>query len=93
VASVHKLRTPAEPDLRAVVAELADRLAAVEARLPARPIVLPANWITPKQAAAESGYSEPSIYRLCRRGKIVAMKIGGKIAVDRGRLAKRKPIK
>lgn len=91
-ANVVKLRPRAKT--------LAERLAALElevAELRAReaaraPRKLPDNFITPQQAAYETGLSEPSIYRLIRKGMIGdAVKIGGRFRINRDTLPKRKP--
>ncbi len=76
-------------DLRIVVADLAERLAAIEARLPPPRFTTPSGWIIAKQAAAVSGLSLPTIYRKVRTGEIFGVKVG-KLVIDPATLPARK---
>lgn len=103
-ASVVKLkpRKPAEPPLaerfnrlevehKVLMTAVLKLFEHEDARTPKVP---PDNWVTPKDAGFETGYTPPSLYRMIREGKIevdAVMKIGGRIAIDRNKLPKRKP--
>ena len=73
-------RLKVEAELVERVAELKAEQAEIKARLPARPIVLPPNWVSIKDAAVAAHYSAKSLYRFHREGVIDSQKLGdGKI--------------
>ncbi len=80
MTKIFTLRTP-EPDLRVVVADLAERVAAVERRLPKPRFELPRGWLVAKEAAHASGLRLPTIYRKARKGEIFGVKVG-KLVID-----------
>ena len=46
------------------------------------PVRAPDGWLNVKRAAAMSGYSLPSIYRMRRQGLLAATKLHGRISID-----------
>ncbi len=65
--------------LTAANAALAAELAEMRLLVPPRP---PKGWICVKRAADMAGYSEPAIYKSARTGKILSVKLAGRIWID-----------
>ncbi len=65
--------------LTASNAALAAELAAVRALLPPRP---PKGWIFVKRAADMAGYSDQAVYAWARAGKVLSVKLAGRIYID-----------
>jgi hypothetical protein len=72
------------------VADQSDRIAALEARVPAPPLEIPAHWVVPKVAAYSSGYSRQSIYRFFRNREARGIARGGSIFIDPDSLPKKR---
>jgi len=65
--------------LTAANAVLAAELAEARALLPPRP---PKGWMAVKQAAYAVGCSSPTIYKWARAGKILSVKLAGRIYIN-----------
>ena len=78
-AEAHDPSPRPEPDL---IADILERLTALESRVPKPRFSLPPNWVSPKDASALTGFSLPAIYKWTRTGKIVSAKVGGRVAID-----------
>jgi Helix-turn-helix domain len=61
------------------ISELESEVAFLRPFAPSRP---PDGWLNVKRAAAMSGYSLPSIYRMRRQGLLAATKLKGRIFID-----------
>jgi hypothetical protein len=66
----------------------AAHLAALDGRMPSPRFEIPKGWIVVKEAAARSGYSAPTVYRLVRKGRIVGAPLGGRVYIDPSSLPK-----
>jgi helix-turn-helix protein len=71
-----------EPDLVEMVAELRDRVTALERRMPPPRFTIPEGWLSVGEAACISGFSKPHVSRWARRNEIVSVKAGGRRYID-----------